>query len=59
MGNRRPGGKVDPVIVGERSWTVNSPFGRGVKTSSSRLTSVNCVDGHDAKIGLAETLRTL
>ena len=59
MGNRRPGGKADPVMAGERSRREKLPFGRGEKTSSSRLTSVNCSDGHDTEKKKHRGLRTL
>ena len=41
VGKRRPGGKLAPFIAYDRSWIVKSVSGRGEKTSSSRLTSVN------------------
>lgn len=40
-GKRKPGGKAGPLMDEEASLTLNSPFGDGVSTSSSRFTSVN------------------
>jgi hypothetical protein len=42
VGKRRPGGKVLPAMAEDLSWMAKPVSGNGEKTSSSRLTSVNC-----------------
>jgi len=40
-GKRKPGGKARPFMDEEAVSDMNSPLGNGVRTSSSRFTSVN------------------